>query len=157
EAVAATREALRLKSDYSLAYYNLGAMMRQIGDNDEAVRAFRQAVAHKPDFAEARCALGNALRQGGRFAEALTGPRTGHELGLKRAHWQHPSAQWLRACEQQIEFARRLPAVLKGEVKPADPGERSEFAAVCAAKQLHADAVRLFQEAFAARPELATG
>jgi serine/threonine-protein kinase len=50
----------------------------------------------------------------------------------------------------------KLPALLKGEFKPRDTAERLGLAGVCAAKKLHHASTRLYADAFAADPLLAT-
>jgi RNA polymerase sigma-70 factor (ECF subfamily) len=55
-----------------------------------------------------------------------------------------------------LELDGKLPAVLRGEVRPADAGECLGLARVCGAKGLYAAAARYYREAFALRPEWAT-
>lgn len=56
---------------------------------------------------------------------------------------------------RQIESEPNLPAVLRGEVKPAGAAELLGYAELCAARKLFAASARLFGEAFAADPALA--
>jgi serine/threonine protein kinase/Flp pilus assembly protein TadD len=62
EAVAAYREALRLKKDSHLGHNNLGVVLVDMGRLDEAIAEFRQALRLKKDYAEAHSNLGDALR-----------------------------------------------------------------------------------------------
>ena len=71
EAVAAYRQAIRIKPDLAAAYSNLGAALKERGSLDEAVAACRQAICIKPDFAEAHSNLGNALMERGNLDEAV--------------------------------------------------------------------------------------
>ena len=63
----------------------------------------------------------------------------------------------MRECQRFVELDPKLPAVLRGELTPANPKERLEFAKLCQhpAKKLHAAAARLYAEAFAADGKLA--
>ena len=45
EAVAAYRQAIRIKPDYAEAHSNLGNALKERGNLDEAVAAYRQAIA----------------------------------------------------------------------------------------------------------------
>ncbi len=109
-----------------------------------------------PDHPKAHFNLGFLLRDQGRFAEALESLRRGHEQGSKVPGWPYPSAAWVRQCERLVELDRGLPAVLRGDAEPATAIERLEFAMLCQhpAKRLHAAAVRLLTDAFAANPKL---
>ncbi len=154
-AIAEYRESIRLKQDYAEAHGNLGLVLRAKGDLDGAIAEDREAIRLKQDYAEAYCNLGLMLRDKGRFAEALACMRRGHELGSRRPGWRTPSAQWVSECEQLVEVDARLVRVLKGEVQPADAGDRVCLAYICQLKSLHAPAVRLYAAAFAEQPKLA--
>jgi tetratricopeptide (TPR) repeat protein len=157
EAIAEFHEALRLKKDFALAHTNLGNALRAKGRLDEAIAEFHEALRLKGDYAEAHCNLGHVLRDKGLFAEALKCLRRGHELGSKDPRWPYPSLQWVKQCDQMVELEARLPAVLTGEVKPRDVGERLTLAWMCQlpCKALYAAAARFFGEAFADDPKLA--
>ncbi|HML15199.1 MAG TPA: tetratricopeptide repeat protein [Xanthobacteraceae bacterium] len=57
EAVAAYRQAIRLKPDLAEAYSNLGVALFDQGKIEEAIVAYRQAIGIKPDYAEAHSNL----------------------------------------------------------------------------------------------------
>jgi tetratricopeptide (TPR) repeat protein len=75
EAIAAYREAIRLKPDFALAHTNLGNALRDQGKVSEAMAAHREAIRLKPDFAEAHYNLGFALRDQGKVSEAIAAYR----------------------------------------------------------------------------------
>jgi eukaryotic-like serine/threonine-protein kinase len=139
----------------AIAHYNLGSALQGKGQVDEAITSYRKATELTPDFAEAHCNLGHALAGQGRFAESLAALRRGHELGSKRSGWPHPSAGWVRQAEANAALEAKLPALLKGEFRPGDNGERLALAAVCQAKKLPHAATDLYAAAFAADPKLA--
>src|SRR5262249_24648125 len=132
--------------------YNLGNALRDKGNLGRAIAAYRKAIEIAHDHAEAHCNLGHILRDQGRFTEALEELRRGHELGSKRPGWhdRYKSEDWVRGCELLVESDNKLHAVLNGEVEPAGPAERLEFAQVCQRyKRLHAAAAQFYADAFA--------
>jgi tetratricopeptide (TPR) repeat protein len=54
EAIAAAREALRLRPNYAEAWNNIGAAYNKLGKFDEAIAACEEALRLKPDFPLAR-------------------------------------------------------------------------------------------------------
>ncbi len=154
-ATAEFREAIRLQPDLPGAHYNLGNALQAQGKSAEAIAALREAIRLKPDHPEAHCNLAQRLQSQGLYNEALAEFRRGHELGSKQADWRYPSAQWVRDCEQMVSLAAKLPAILKGDVQPADPAQRIAIASMCYDKQLNATAVRFLTEAFQADSKLA--
>jgi hypothetical protein len=61
----------------------------------------------------------------------------------------------VRRCQRLIELDRLLSAVLNGDAQPASARERLELVALCQmpCKRLHATALRLAADAFAAEPK----
>jgi serine/threonine-protein kinase len=153
-AIAAHREAIRLKPDLAAAHYNLGNALGDQGKADEAIAAFREAIRLKPDYAEAHCNLGVILKRRGDYAGSLAMYRKGHELGSRRPDWPYPSAQWVAEAERMAALAARLPALLKGEDRPRDVAERLAFAQMAYDAKRYAAAARLWSDALAADPKL---
>ncbi|PYJ11903.1 MAG: hypothetical protein DME93_08900 [Verrucomicrobia bacterium] len=54
-----------------MAHYNLGIVLRDQGETDEAITHYRQAVALRPNYAEAHYNLGRALAEKGEFEDAI--------------------------------------------------------------------------------------
>jgi serine/threonine-protein kinase len=145
ESEAASRKAIRFKPDDSEAHNNLGHALSDQGRLAEAEAAFREAVRVNPNNAVALCNLGGCLRDQGRFAEAVEELRRGHA-----------SRESVLRCERLAELDRKLSAVLRGDVEPADARERLELAGLCQQyKQLPVTAARFSAEAFAEDPKLA--
>ncbi len=119
--------------------------------------AFQTAIKLKPDYAEAYCFLGHTLNGHGKFADALTAFKRGHELSTRTPRWSYPSAEWVRLTERWIELDAKIPAILKGETKPANRAELFDLALTCKFKQLNAAAARFYQEAIADDPKRAEG
>jgi Tfp pilus assembly protein PilF len=156
EAEAAFRKAVELQPDGATAWYNLGHHLQVQQKPAEAEAAYRKVIALRPDLAEAHCNLGHLLRTQGRFTEALASFQRGHELGSRNPAWPYPSAGWVRQAERLVELEGKLPALLKGEAKPAGAAEQIELARLCQQhKQLYAAAARFYRDAFAAEPKRA--
>jgi serine/threonine-protein kinase len=156
EGIATLRRAIRDGCNSAPDYYNLGNYLYRQRNYAEALPAYREAVRLKPRWAEAHCNLGNTLVYLGRFAEAVTVLKRGHALGRQRRDWPYPSADWVRESERLLELDRKLPAIRKGEAKPADAAEGLELALLCQQyRSLYGTAAGLFAAAFRAKPELA--
>ena len=154
-AIAEFCEALKNQPDDASAHYNLGTALACTGDIDKAVDEYQAVLRLQPDHAWAYIGLGTALLARGDFAGALAAFKKGHELGSKTHGWPYPSDRWVRDAERMVKLEARLPALLRGEDRPADPEEAIGFATVCRPKGLHATAARWYQHAFAQRPSLA--
>ena len=87
-ALAAAREAIRLRPDDALAHDDLGDALSDQGKSDEAVAEYREAIRLKPDLAVAHYNLGNALRGRGKVDEAIAAYREAIRLrpDLAEAH-----------------------------------------------------------------------
>ena len=70
EAIAAYKEALLIKPDYSHAHYNRGLTLQAQGKFEEAIAAYNKTLLIKPDYAEAHNNLGNTLQELGKLEEA---------------------------------------------------------------------------------------
>src|SRR5262249_32240062 len=153
KAIADYDQAIQLRKDLPEPWYNRGnvyAFTWALLAYEPAIADFKQAILLKPDYAEAHCNLGVVLAFRGQFHEALAALRRGHDLGAKIKNWKHlaPFARWIKRCERLIELDAKLPAVLDGKEAPKGAGEQTEFAEVCAYKQLHAAAARFYEQAF---------
>jgi eukaryotic-like serine/threonine-protein kinase len=151
-AIAEFRAALKLQPDDAAAHYNLGTALAGQGQVDAAIAEYRMVLKLQPDDASAYIGLGTALMGRGEFAGALAALRKGHELGSGQPGWPYPSAQWVRDAERMATLDARLPALLRGNVRPTDADEALSLARICSPKGLHAAAARLYQDAFARRP-----
>ena len=65
------RSGIRIRPDDALAHNNLGAILLQVGNADEALTHLREAVRLDPTNAEAQNNLGVACRERGEDAEAI--------------------------------------------------------------------------------------
>jgi serine/threonine-protein kinase len=155
-AIVALRKAVELDPRYPTAHNNLANALLDRGDLAGAVAACRKAIELDPRYPTAHATLGAALLMQGRFAEARAATRRCLELVPgDRPLGRFASAQ-LRECERLLALGGRLPALLKGEVRPQDTAERLALAELCQQHQRrYAAAARFYADAFADQPELA--
>ncbi|MDE2260609.1 MAG: tetratricopeptide repeat protein, partial [Betaproteobacteria bacterium] len=88
DAVPALQKATELLPDDAEAHYNLGNVLKDLGQLDEAMASYRRAIGIKPDFAEAHSNLG-VIQQGlGLNDEAMASCCRALELkpGFAEAH-----------------------------------------------------------------------
>ena len=110
----------------------------------------------KPDDAAAHSSLAGLLQQLGRYGDALPELRRYKELA--REEDKQLAARRLCDAEQMAALAPRLPEVIAGKAKAADPRECLMLAKMCQYhKKVFAAAARLYAEAFTADPNLAEG
>ena len=133
----------------------LGFALLDAGRTDEAIVSFRQAIRLAPRFWPASVGLGRALLVKGEFTESLHTVSLGDDGTSPWGRNPDPTVV-ARKAERMIALDARLPALLRGDDQPINAGESAEFAQLCSYKELYASSARLWSEAFAARPELAS-
>jgi protein O-mannosyl-transferase len=72
-----------------MAHYNLGIVLNDRGDTDEAITHYRQAIALRPSYAEAHYNLGRLLAQKGQLDDAVTHYEKALELNPTDAEAQN--------------------------------------------------------------------
>jgi tetratricopeptide (TPR) repeat protein/serine/threonine protein kinase len=75
KAVAALREAIRVKPDLAYTHANLGVALMRQGKLDEAIAEDREAIRLRPDDGPVHFNLGTALGRQGKLGEAITAYR----------------------------------------------------------------------------------
>ena len=71
EALAAYRQAVRLRPDSAEAHNDLGAVLYDVGERDAAVQEYQRALRLQPEFAEAHNNLGVAALSAGQIVAAV--------------------------------------------------------------------------------------
>jgi tetratricopeptide (TPR) repeat protein len=75
DAIAAYRQAVKIKPDFADAWYNLGVVYKRSGRTDDAILAYRQAIKVQPDHVGAWSNLGAAYGESGRSGDAVAACR----------------------------------------------------------------------------------
>jgi tetratricopeptide (TPR) repeat protein len=182
-AIAAYRAAIRLRPDDAAAHGELAKALRSQGRLDEALAAAREGVRLAPAHGGVRQTLAWVLLGRGDWDGAITEYRAAIRLGQDRDLWAHrelatalqargdfdaavaelravrelagPGTPLTAEIDRATRLAPRLPAVLRGDDRPADAVEALGFAELCTGRRLYAAAARLYTHAFAADPSLA--
>jgi tetratricopeptide (TPR) repeat protein len=154
EAEAQYREAIRIHPDLVTAWGSLGLVLEHQWKPAEAEAAIREAARLRPESAWPHYRLGVLLRRQGRMEEALAAlRRAAAQSGPETMPGSASSvAAEIRRAERQLVLAPRLPAILKGEDRPADAAEGLDLARLCLDRDRPATAARLYAEALAADP-----
>lgn len=74
-ALAAFQKTAELMPGDAEAHFNLGVVLKSLGQLDDAVASYRRALQLNPGFAEAHSNLGNALKDLGQLENAVTSYR----------------------------------------------------------------------------------
>jgi serine/threonine-protein kinase len=151
-AIVAYQKAIELDAKSVYPHNNLGRALRAKGDFDGAVAAHKAALRVEPKFAFVHYDLGLALRARGDLEGAIAAFRQALDCDPKYTL----ARTNLDTTQRWLEFRERLPDVLTGQARPANPGEAVEFARFCLQRfQNHfAMSLTLYKEAFAADAKL---
>jgi len=85
EAVAAYKQAIKQKPDYSEAYYNLGDAYFQLSLYKDAIDAYKRAVKYQADFAATHNNMGTAYFKLGEHKKAIEAYKEAIRLSPKTA------------------------------------------------------------------------
>jgi tetratricopeptide (TPR) repeat protein len=156
DAVAAYRRAVSLDPKLPTPHFGLGQALFAMGHRDEAISELRQAIIlDGQNVGLAPFFLGAFMRIDGHYDEAALTLRLLRERVKDDAEQVRKVDGELALVQRDAALARRLPAVLRGDDRPADSAERLEFARLAFDRRLHAAAARLYAAALAADPKLA--
>ena len=151
EAETAIRRSIELDSVDAEFHNGLGVVLVEQHRYPEAEVAYRRAIELKPRAGYLHHNLGEVLNKLGRYTEAMAAVRRAIDLKCDNVRAENE----LRAAEQLAALEPRLPAILSGDIKPADAAEYWSFSRMCRHKKLYAAEVRLCAAAFAIDPKLA--
>jgi protein O-GlcNAc transferase len=151
EAIAAYRDAVRLKPDYSEAFNNLGAALQAHGMMDEALAAYRKAVELQPDYAMAWSNLGSCLQLRGILDDAVAAYRKAIRLnpGYALAHYNLGNA--LRALRRPSESIDAFRTAV--QLRPDFEEAYSNLGAVLHEQGRLEEALAAYREALRLKPQ----
>jgi tRNA A-37 threonylcarbamoyl transferase component Bud32 len=161
EALGFFRAALAIRPQSRIAELGVARQLLEQRQTAEALAHFRKAdeLAGRgdPSSVQLLVVLGTTHMQRGKFASALAHLQAAQELLLPNDQRRQPLAEAVRVAEQMVALEAKVPALLRGEVRPASPAEGILLAQICQSpvKRLYATAARLYLEAFADQPALA--
>ncbi len=151
-AVACYKKAIELDPNDTKAYNNLGAIFCDVKrDYDAAIACFKKVIELDPKFANAHNNLGYALKDKGQLDAAIASFKTAIELDPKFAM----ARTGLAEAERLAAVQDKLPALLRGDFKPATSEERFSLAELCYIKKQYRTSAGLYAGAFATDPKLA--
>jgi serine/threonine-protein kinase len=140
----------RFPQDFWLNF-DLGDALWEAKKPGKAIGYYRAALALRPHTSAVYNNLGLALQDKGRLEEASACFQKAIALDSKNALAQN----YLKECARLLTLAPKLPALLRGELRPTSSAERIDYARLCLSRQLYRAAARLFAEAFVADAKLA--
>jgi tetratricopeptide (TPR) repeat protein len=162
EATRARAEAIRvcqagiLHNPNSSGLHNdLGVLLKEQGQLDDAIACYRKSVELDPNLASAHRNLAFALARQGQLEEALTSLRTALKLVPNESTAAAQISSTIGQWESQVPLNKRFRAILKGDDQPQDNSERLAFAALAYQQHRHVVAARFFFEALTSDPTLA--
>jgi Tfp pilus assembly protein PilF len=154
-AILCFRKAIALDPKYAKAQTNLGVALKHKGQLDEAIACYKTAIALDPKLPNAHVWLGETLFGKGRYAEARDASARALALLLVNDPLRARVSRQLQECGRLLKLEARLPAILRGEDKPASARESLDVAQMCVHKKMNAAAARFWATAFAADAKLA--
>ncbi len=146
---------LEFDPQLSLSRNNLGLSPGDADRLDRAIGHYEKALRLDPGLFRAHASLGQALLALGRFRDAEAATRSCLDRMPRDHELRANVLAQLRRCERLIALQERLPAVLRGEVRPADLAETLGFAEVSGILGQLVTAARLYADALAASPQSA--
>jgi len=154
-AISILRKATELDPNLAAAYSNLGRAHYEKGQFDEAIPILQRAIELDPVASFAQTYLGGALLASGRFAEALASARRYDRSLPPNNPERREREQLVHRLEQMVDLEEKLPAILRGDIKLFADDELTAFPELCQYKKHWLTSARFWQEAFAAKPQLA--
>jgi tetratricopeptide (TPR) repeat protein len=133
------------------AAVSVALVLERQGKWTEAEALFREAIDLDPKNADAHTSLGVVREQQGKLAEAEGLFRKAIHLDPKNAL----ARKRLPRTQRMVALEAKLPAFLKGEVRPQSNDERLALADLCRSKRRYHAAARFYADAFAAEPKRA--
>ena len=150
DAIAAYREAIRLKPGYASAHVSLGVALYAMGKFDAAVATFREAIRLRPEDSTSHFNLGNGLQAKGQLDDAIAAWREAIRLkpDLLNAHVY--LARTLKAKGQLADAAAALREVIR--LNPDDTESHVSLGVVLHDRGQVDDAIAAYREAIRLKP-----
>ena len=134
-----------------MAHYNLGIVLRDQGETDQAIAHYRQAVALRPSYAEASCNLANALLSKDDLDGAIARYSACLALSPNQAEAQYDLASALLRKGRTDEAIAHYKKVL--ELRPDSADAHANLGSAFLAKGRVRDAIGAYSNALRISPE----
>jgi tetratricopeptide (TPR) repeat protein len=159
QAIGYFRAAVAIRPQSRIAHFSLARQLLHQQQTAEALAHFRQADQlagrGEPRSGDALLHLAQLLMKELEFSRAVDYFRTARELLGPDDNRRERILTVIRNVEQLVKLEARLPAITRGEAPPENADEKFQLATIAQRKmRLYATAARLFQAAFAAKPQL---
>ncbi len=155
EAIPCFQKALELNPKHASALNNLGFAYNAVGLYDKGIPWLKKAVALYPKDVVFHDNLSSALVQVGELEQACAALKKVLALTPEAAPQFKSRKRTLEQWEALLRLEGRLPDILKGERKPKNFEEGTQFGKVCRVKQHYVAALRFYEQAFTANPDAA--
>jgi protein O-mannosyl-transferase len=150
EAMAAYRQALRLKPDHADVHNNMGNILARQGRVDDAIASYRESLRLLPEQPEAHSNLGVALAGQGRFDDATAHYR---EALRQRPHFASAHINLGNALVQQGRPAEALASYeIARAIDPDDASAHYNLGNALLAVGRRDEAIAALHEALRRRP-----
>jgi serine/threonine-protein kinase len=160
QAVGFFRAALAIRPQSRIAHFSLARQLLLQEQTAEAQTHFRRADElagpHDPGSWQLLAVLSTDYLQQGEFPGALAHLRMAEALLAANDPGRARLAEVIGMAEEMLQLEKKLPAVVGGEVQPANDREKLLLAQLAQLpnKRFYATSARLYGEAFAAQPRL---
>jgi tetratricopeptide (TPR) repeat protein len=154
EALTEFRAVIQLKPGDSQFLTNLVSDLIRHDAPRDAEAVCRETIGLAPDFGSAYNNLSLALKAQGKLEESLAALRQVETRVKPGSALAGTLPTRIRQMERMVALAGRLPAVLKGDDKPADTPEVEIFSQLCRDQRRYAAGAHVLADALAADPKL---
>jgi len=150
-AISHYKEALKIKPDFAMAFYNIGNPLAKQGLANEAIDHYLEALRIKPNYAEAHNNLGTALIKKRNYDEATLHFKKALKINSQLIEPRNNLANLLFLQGKPDEAISQYNEILKSNPEYADA--HYNLAYVLSAQKKLNEAVLHYQEAIRINPE----
>ena len=153
DSIKSYEKAIAIKPDYAEAHNNLGIVLMDLDQPDEAVKCYDKAIAIKPDYAEAFNNLGTALKEVGQLNAAAKCYKKAIAITPDYAKAHHNLGATLKDLGQPNEAVKCYEKAIA--IKPDYAGAHNNLAIFFKDIGQLDEAVKNFEKALSINPEYA--
>jgi tetratricopeptide (TPR) repeat protein len=158
QAIGYFRAAVAIRPQSRIAHFSLARQLLHQQQTAEALTHFRQADQRaglgEPRSSDTLVHLAQLLIKELEFNRAVDYFKAARELLGPADGRQERILTVIHNVEQLVQLEARLPAVVRGEAPPEDPDDKFKLATIAQRKKrFYATSARLYQAAFAAKPQ----